>query len=366
MEKRQRQLIDIVEGVLNGCLVFFQGRLIYINPEQVNINGQLPLGTSLANYLALYIHPYDRATLESIYHSALSGRPEPVALLRIFKFGPDYHEEPEQKWVQVSARALDYQNSRAVLLNMVDVTKTKTLEQIVLSREKMASLGHVAAGIAHEIRNPLMGIGLTLDNICDCFDQGSEPELFDMLAQAREATQAIARVVERVLDFSRPSQLRLQSLDIREPIAAALRLVNTFARKNKVDISTIIPESLPQVLADSQFLVELLVNLLTNSIQAMAAQPNERRVIISVHGGENALAVKIIDSGPGVAAKEAGKIFEPFYTTKGDGSGLGLSICRRIITDHGGTIELTYSHLSGAGFLISLPLEASTEAAVQP
>lgn len=360
-EKRQRQLIDIVENVLNGCLVFFENRLIHLNAEQARINGQLPLGQNFQNYLALYVHPYDRELLTAIYRAAEAGRSEPVAPLRLFKFAPNYQDEPEQKWVQVSAHALDYRNGQAILLNMADVTKLKLLEQLVLSREKMASLGFVAAGIAHEIRNPLMGISLTLENIRQSFDAESEPELAALLTQAGEAAQAIARVLERVLDFSRPSQLHLKPLDVRAPIAAAIRLVAPFAKKNQTAIETNWPEELPEVQADHQFLMELLVNLLTNAVQAMTGQSRERRVMVAVAAGETGLGIRVMDSGPGIPRREAAKIFEPFYTTKGDGSGLGLSICRRIITDHGGTIELTYSSLSGAGFLISLPLAVNEE-----
>ena len=316
---------------------------------------------SLANYLALYIYPYDQKKMGNIYNAALTGHPAPVTILRTFKFSPGYKDEPEQKWVQVSARSIDYKDNHAVLLNMVDVTETKTLEQIIISREKMASLGHVSVGIAHEIRNPLMGISLTLDNICGCLDQAQELELSDMLDQALDAVQTIAKVVERVLDFSRPSQLQLRSMDVRAMVSKAIRMVAFVAKKNHAEISTVWPDKLPVVMADPQFMIELLVNLLSNSIQAMSQQTNKRSIIINVYANHNYLSIKIIDSGPGIPIKDIDKIFEPFYTTKGDGSGLGLSICRRIITDHGGTIELTYSHLSGAGFLITMPVGLESE-----
>jgi len=177
-----------------------------------------------------------------------------------------------------------------------------------------------------------------------------------MLDEARIATGAIGRVVDRVLDFARSSDLQLSEIDIREPITAAIKLSQAFARKNNVVLETLWPETLPQICGDSHLLMEVFVNLISNSIQAMAGNRHEGRIIITIAGGtEKVLEIKVIDSGPGIPERAAADLFEPFFTTKPDGSGLGLAICRRIITDHGGTIELTFPALSGAAFLIILP-----------
>lgn len=358
-DKLERQLEVIAGNVQSGTMIFRRLALVYHNEEQSLINGPLKPGLSYGNYRALYIHPFDREALDEVFQAADNDRlqPRPDMVIRCFKFRPDFQGEPAQKWVRVTARRIEYQTEAAVLLNMIDITKAKTLEQILLSREKMASLGHVAAGIAHEIRNPLMGVGLTLDNINEYFDGcGGRPELKDMLDEAQEAARAIARVVDRVLDFARSSELHLAEIDVREPIMAAVRLSQAFARKNNVVLETNWPEVLPKISGDSHLLTEVFVNLITNSIQAMAGGKHEGRIVITIAGGtDQALEIKVIDSGPGIAEKAAADLFEPFFTTKADGSGLGLAISRRIITDHGGTIELTFPSLSGAAFLIILP-----------
>ena len=358
-DKLERQLEVIVGNVQSGAMIFVRRALVYLNDEQGLINGPVRLGLSYVNYRALYVHPFDREALDAVLAAADGDREliKPDAVIRCFKFMPGYQGEPAQKWVRVTAQRLEYQNEPAVLINMIDITKAKTLEQILLSREKMASLGHVAAGIAHEIRNPLMGVGLTIDNLNDYFDNGEDrPELREMLDEAREAAKAIGRVVDRVLDFARSSDLHLSEMDIREPITAAVKLSQALARKSNVVLETIWPEALPQIRGDSHLLMEVFVNLISNSIQAMAGSRHEGRIIITIAGGtEQVLEIKVIDSGPGIPERAAADLFEPFFTTKPDGSGLGLAICRRIITDHGGTIELTFPALSGAAFLIILP-----------
>ena len=357
-EKLERQFEVMAGSVQSGTMIFVRKALVYLNEEQAKINGPIRLGLSYGHYRTLYIHPFDREALDQIFLETEKEKPRPKedAVIRCYKFRPDYQGEPAQKWVRVTAHRLEYQNEEAILLNMIDITKAKTLEQILLSREKMASLGHVAAGIAHEIRNPLMGVGLTLDNLNDYFDGCAEqPELREMLDEAGEATRAIGRVVDRVLDFARSSDLNLAEIDVREPISAAIKLSQAFARKNEVMVETVWPDRLPNINGDNHLLVEVFVNLITNSIQAMAGEKHEKRVVITIAGIDQDLEIKVIDSGPGISERAAADIFEPFFTTKSDGSGLGLAICRRIITDHGGTIELTFPTLSGAAFRIVLP-----------
>ena len=357
-EKLERQFEVMAGSVQSGTMIFVRKALVYLNEEQTQINGPIKPGLSFGNYRTLYIHPFDRLMLDEIFLEAeREGRPSKEdAVIRCYKFRPDYQGEPTQKWVRITAHRLEYQSEEAVLLNMIDISKAKTLEQILLSREKMASLGHVAAGIAHEIRNPLMGVGLTIDNLNDYFDGcADQPELREMLDEAGEATRAIGRVVDRVLDFARSSDLHLAVIDVREPISAAIKLSQAFTRKSDVMVETVWPESLPRINGDSHLLVEVFVNLITNAIQAMAGEKHEKRIVITIAGNDQELEIKVIDSGPGISERAASDIFEPFFTTKPDGSGLGLAICRRIITDHGGTIELTFPTLSGAAFRIVLP-----------
>ena len=357
-EKLERQFEVMAGSVQSGTMIFVRKALVYLNEEQTQINGPIKLGLSYGHYRTLYIHPFDRETLDEVFGEAEKERPlnRGEAVIRCYKFRPDYQGEPTQKWVRITAQRLEYQNEQAILLNMIDITKAKTLEQILMSREKMASLGHVAAGIAHEIRNPLMGVGLTIDNLNDYFDGcADQPELREMLDEAGEATQAIGRVVDRVLDFARSSDLHLAEIDVREPIMAAIKLSQAFARKNEVMVETVWPEALPKINGDSHLLVEVFVNLITNAIQALAGEKPEKRIIITIAVNDQALEIKVIDSGPGLSERVAADIFEPFFTSKPDGSGLGLAICRRIITDHGGTIELTFPTLPGAAFRIVLP-----------
>lgn len=359
-EKTDRQIETMAGRVLSGSLIFTRHNLVYCNEEQARINGPIKLGLSFTNYLTLYIHPFDRNFLQDLYKKAEKEEDltSQSITIRCFKFPGQYQGEPSQKWVQATAYNFTYQNQPALLLNMIDITKAKSLEQILLSREKMTSLGHVAAGIAHEIRNPLMGIGLTIDNLRDYFRDNAEDlaPLSEMLDQAREATLNISLVIERVLDFARSGDPCLSRTIILAPVETAIKLSRALAKKLDVTIEVRAANNLPEVLADSPMLVEVFVNLISNSIQAMADQPQAKKITITLNEADQMVEIKIRDSGPGIKAQDAANLFEPFFTTKEDGSGLGLSICRRIITDHGGTIELEFPALSGAAFLITLPV----------
>jgi signal transduction histidine kinase len=242
-----------------------------------------------------------------------------------------------------------------MLINMVDITRTKELEQLMLIREKMASLGQVAAGIAHEIRNPLSGINVFLDGIKENFQDPENTAIVQELIEAAQATSnRIEAVIRRVLDFSRPGELRLAPTNINLAVDNAIKLTATSLRKEDIRIDRDLATGLPLVPGDLQLLEQALVNMITNASEALRGTGAPGRIQISTHKTNGGVMIAVNDSGPGIPPEIRDKIFDPFFTTKSDGSGIGLSLCHRIITDHGGTIEVSASDLGGTEFLIHL------------
>ncbi len=243
-----------------------------------------------------------------------------------------------------------------------DVTRAKELELTVLRQEKLAVLGQLAAGIAHEIRNPLSGMNIYLStaeaiaNETAVPDAGSRERLRRALVTARSASVRIEGVIRRVMDFVKLSPSRAGLIQVNDIVAESLELAAATLRNRGVRLATTLSEGLPACRADSRLVEQLLLNLVTNAAQAMENQKREKVIEIATGREGNAVVVTVADSGPGVPEELREKIFEPFFTTKHAGTGLGLSISRRIASEHGGSLEVGKGRLGGAEFRVVLPI----------
>jgi signal transduction histidine kinase len=241
---------------------------------------------------------------------------------------------------------------------MVDITKVKELEQIVMIRQKMVSLGHVAIGLAHEIRSPLSGVSVFLDTIRDnLMDSENIADIMLMVSEAKKAVSKIDSVIKRVLDFSRPNVPNLTLADINMAIEEAIKLSCVALRKRGTKIESALSKDLPKVYIDSQLIEQVILNLINNSSEAMEDSEGEKKISISSSIDTSHIVIRVSDTGKGIPSEIKEKIFEPFYSTKSYGSGIGLSVCQRIIADHGGQIEAGTSKLGGAEFTIKIPIE---------
>ena len=242
-----------------------------------------------------------------------------------------------------------------------DITKAKELEQTVLRQERMAVLGQLAAGIAHEIRNPLSGLNIylsaaeTLSGDAAFPDPETRERLRRALGTARSASVRIEGVIRRVMDFVKPSPSRPGLMKANEVVTESVELVATTVRKSGTRLVTALSEGLPDCRADARLIEQLLVNLITNAVQAMENKEGDKTIEIATGMEGNAVVIKVADSGPGVPEEIRERIFEPFFTTKSTGTGLGLSISRRIVAENGGSLEVGRSRLGGAEFRVILP-----------
>lgn len=241
-----------------------------------------------------------------------------------------------------------------------DISGRVEMEGLLRLQEKMASLGRVTAGIAHEIRNPLTGINSYMYSLRNGIEAGiaDGPERGMLLAIADEiqgASNKIEGVIRRVMDFAKPGMPRLALISANEPIEEALKLSAAMLRKSGMIVQQELAAGLPLCRADLQMIEQVMLNLITNAVQAMQAVTGEKHLELRSFASDGHIVVTVGDSGPGIAPQERVKIFDPFYTTKSDGSGIGLSLCQRIITDHRGTLSIGASRWSGAEFRIELP-----------
>ena len=245
-----------------------------------------------------------------------------------------------------------------------DVSEWREAEARFAQAEKLAAIGQLAAGVMHEINNPLATVAAcaesTLLRLEDMEAAGVEvpSEASEYLKLIDTEVHRCKRIIDGLLDFSRPKPTTKEPVNVNAVIEQTLFLLKHHARFKKVNVQTDLDSSIEAaVLGSFEQLIQVFMALLINALDAM----NERGTItIRTRPGRRpgeALVAEVIDQGPGVDRSKASKIFEPFFTTKapGRGTGLGLSICYAIITEHGGRIEVDSVPGSGATFRIVLP-----------
>ena len=252
------------------------------------------------------------------------------------------------------------------LIYAEDVTERRAAEARLRRAESLASLATLTAGVAHEIKNPLGAISIHLQLIQRRLGTEQEGPGADAWSAVREAVGVIEEEVERlnqiVVDYLfavRPMNIDLTSGEVNEVLAELLRLLRPELEEAGIELREQLSKSLPRVLLDQRSLREALLNLIKNAIAAMvedtsAGRPRVLSVASSTDG--ETVTVRIGDTGPGIPQEIQGKIFEPYFTTRDFGSGLGLTLVYKIVKEHLGEIELDSKPGSGSTFSISIPI----------
>ena len=361
LRKSEQQFRDLIENSPVCIAIIQNSRVVYENPELKKIYS-LSSASNLIKFLD-FVHPDDVAKVRQAHDRIVSEKTDKVEI--DFRFHPPAGTGSQSKllWFQCRVTRFQYRGQDALLLNAVDISEAKQLEHQLLIKNKMLSLGRVAAGIAHEIRNPLTGINTylyTIEDICSSERLGVEDMeiIRQIITQIQVASNKIESVIKRVMDFSKPGAPKMVRTDINTSLKEAIELSAVTMRKNGIKIETSLATHLPQCYADPQLIEQVVLNLITNAARAMEkSNGNEKVVSIKTSARENTLSIRVADSGPGVPVELREKIFDPFFTTKEDGSGIGLNIAQRIVADHNGTITLGNSRWGGAEFTIELPIE---------
>ncbi|MEK6282741.1 MAG: ATP-binding protein [Acidobacteriota bacterium] len=241
--------------------------------------------------------------------------------------------------------------------------RARELESQLHQVEKAAVVGRLAGAIAHEIRNPLNYINLTLDHLRHSFapEDQTKRETFERLAdQLKSEVARINRLITDFLKYSRPSALDLQPLDLRVQAEDALRIVLAQASERGIETSVTADGDVPKVMADKDSLRSVFTNLLINSVEATNGEAGRVEVKLSAEPVDR-VRIEITDTGSGIAPEDIAKIFEPYYSTKETGTGLGLAIVKKAIDDHDGSISVSSKPGKGTTFTIILPVKPAEE-----
>lgn len=246
-----------------------------------------------------------------------------------------------------------------------DVTEGHVAQQRILQSEKLAAIGQLAAGIMHEINNPLATIGAcvaALENrIADTVPPAQQASMREYLEIIDKEVQRCESIVDGLLDFSRPKGKAKGPVNVSTILEDTLFLLKHHERFRKIDVTRELSDTLPTVFANAEQLIQVFMAIMLNALDAM-----EEGGTLMVRSHDNSIhpdevVVEIEDTGAGIPRSELPKIFEPFYTTKppGRGTGLGLSVCYGIVAEHGGRIEADSQQGRGSIFRVFLPVEGS-------
>jgi PAS domain S-box-containing protein len=366
MERRLYQQQEFARRLVDSFpdLIFVldaAGRYTFTSPRVKEI-----LGYDAEDYdtqeLGERTHVEDRPALQSLFAEMFDGRQSFASLeIRV------RHKLGEWRRIRCHFSPLCDETGKidGVIISGRDVTDLKRLEEQLIQAEKLAAMGQMLAGVAHELNNPLTAIlGVTeLLREREGFDDSTKRQLDLTHRQARRA----ARIVQNLLEFSRPASPQKKPLNVSNLIERTLQLHDHSLRRNNVQVEFQPQPSSQTVIGDSNQLIQVFLNLISNAEHAIREIRESGRIQIRIGRIGSNIAVTVQDDGVGILPEALPKLFDPFYTTKrpGGGTGLGLSICTAIVREHGGSIDVETLPVGGSAFTVFLPV-ALEKASAEP
>ena len=271
------------------------------------------------------------------------------------------HRDGSWRTTRASASPLfDAENKvSGVIVSVRDITVEKKLEQQIIQSERLAAMGQMIGGFAHELNNPLTSIL----GMCELLQEGEAPDsVRKQMVILQQQSRRAAEIVQNLMYFSRPPAPGRSPIDLGELVQRTLHLHAYSLRKNNITVDFLKETSIQPVSGDSHQLMQVFLNLILNSEQAMREVRDRGTLRIRIEKQEKSVAVTFQDDGPGISPEILPNIFDPFYTTKrpGRGTGLGLSICKAILREHNGNVGAASGPGGGAVFTVTLPVVVPT------
>jgi hypothetical protein len=262
--------------------------------------------------------------------------------------------------VEISLSYVKTAHGVRVMAFITDITERLTLERTTRQSEKLAALGTLSAGIAHELNNPLGIISSRIElMLLESEDAQLPATVREDLGVIHRQVQRVSRLVAGLLSYARPTVPQRRPLDVNRVVDEVLLLAHKQLSKQGVRVSATLDRSLPPILGDEGAVQQVLINLITNAQQAI---DRTGEVVITTRLAANRpgwLELVVADTGRGISPEYRARIFDPYFTTKEMGTGLGLSITHRIVEEHEGTIEVHSRPGGGTEFVLGFPVAAS-------
>ena len=344
-----RRLVDSFPDLI--LVLDAAGHYTFTSPRVKEILGYEPEEYDMQE-LGERTHAEDRSALQTLFGEIVAGRKSFASLeIRV------RHKQGEWRRIRCHFSPLFAETGKidGVIISGRDVTELKRLEEQLIQAEKLAAMGQMLAGVAHELNNPLTAIlGVTeLLRERAGLEESARRQLELTHRQARRA----ARIVQNLLEFSRPAAPQKKPIDVNSLIERTLQLHEHSLRRNNIEVEFHSQPGFQAVVGDGNQLIQVFLNLITNAEHAIREIRDAGRIQIRLGQIGGHVSVTIQDDGIGILPDALPRIFDPFYTTKrpGGGTGLGLSICMSIVKEHGGSIDVETLPAGGSAFTVFLP-----------
>lgn len=325
-------------------------RIVFANDQAIKLFGAVRANEILDNSLWDLIHPDHYAVVRERIHELLEGMPAvPVSDDKIVRLDGITID------VEVSATRFTDEEGPAILLMLRDISERKRLQEQLRRTERVAELGTLASGMAHEIGTPM---NVILGRAEYLMDRVKEEPIKKGLQTIISQVERITKVMNQLLSFARRKAPERSVLDLRDVIENGMEMFQERLSRNQIAVEMALDDSCPPVLADADQMSQVLINLIMNAVHAM---PDGGTLSVGLAPEMDMVKLTVADTGHGIPSDVVKKVFEPFFTTKefGKGTGLGLTVVKGIIEEHQGSIAIESEEGKGTTFKVLLPL-AST------
>jgi two-component system sensor histidine kinase DctS len=346
--------------------VDLEGRIVYVNPAYCNMVG-LPAERLIGSRPPQpYWPPEDREHIEeALRHARAPGAPRAGIELRLVRpsgerFDVLLYEAP---LIDAEGRHTGWMGS------VLDITERKRARELVRQQQeklaataRLVTVGEMASTMAHELNQPLSAIASYTTGCLNLLESGGGPraELEEALRKTGQQAQRAGRIIRRVHDFVRKREPTRTAVRINAVVEEAVGFADADARRRLVRIDVALGAEGPELRGDPVLLQQVVLNLLRNAMDAMAETAREARaILVATSAGPDGVTVSIADRGAGIPSEVREHLFQPFYTTKAEGMGMGLNICRSILELHGGRVWADPNPGGGTIFSFSIPAEAA-------
>ncbi len=366
LRESEKRFRDLVDGAPDGVVILRGPMLIFVNPRAAQLLGLPDAAAANGRMITDFLHPEDRERAATrIRHLLEKGGLDERAEYRSIDPQGELHT------VEISSIPIQYQGAPAVLAFARDVTDRKRMQSKLLDADRLAALGVLSAGVAHEINNPLAYVLLNLEYLKRELPKvAADPSRVDALIvrvqDACHGAERVASIVRDLRTFARGEETARQPISVEAAIESAINVAQEELRSRaRIERRY---QTVPAVDGNVGRLEQVFMNLLINAAQAFeeGTTSDANLIRVTLRSDAESVIVEVSDNGPGISPELVGRIFDPFFTTKpvGVGTGLGLPICRGIVQTHGGEITVTSRPSGGTTFTVTLP--ASTMSPILP
>jgi PAS domain S-box-containing protein len=347
----------VVEGAPDGVVISRDGIVVFANAAAAQLLGVDPPSALIGRSLAEFLDADGvRNMRERIMRLVRGEKPEPPIEYRATR------ADGSIVIAEIAALPIDYEGKPAIIAFARDVTERAALQTQLARAERLAAVGTLAAGVAHEINNPLTFVTLGVDALERAIDEGADAnKIRGLIHEVRQGSSRVAAIVRELRAFAQSPDDVVGPVDMSAVLAASERLVAHELRGRARIVRHL--QRIPRVLGNAGRLEQVFVNLLVNAVQALPENRPENVIEITTRTSVTGAAIiEVQDNGSGMPPSVLARVFDPFFTTKapGVGTGLGLSICHRIVSQLGGDISI--ESIQGKGTMVAVTLPAATDA----